>query len=75
MEHVKWLFFILVAAAVAAAVLVCGVWCADNTAPEVEIVVETVEIEADGTVNEQVSAPVKGEEQPVKIENGGKSEI
>lgn len=62
MEHVKWLFFIIIAAVAAAAILLCGVWCADwNGESQAEVTVEIIESEPFQEDSPAVAAPVKGE--------------
>lgn len=62
MEHVKWLFFIILAAVAAAAILLCGVWYANwNGEPRTEVTVEIIEPEPAQENSPAVAAPVKSE--------------
>lgn len=68
MEHVKWLFFILLAAVVAVLILFCGIQYAGwSNAPQAEISVEIIDQEPAAESGQAVSAPVKGEgEEQIK---------
>lgn len=63
MEHVKWLFFILLATIVAALILFCGIQYARwSNAPRTEISVEIIDQDLAAESGRAGTAPVKGED-------------